>query len=115
MRISNSADDSFLEIFLPSNIVIEVFFNGIVEHSINGEVAALSVLFRVGFFNTNGASAVLIPLIFPKRGNFKVMSLFNNDNNSKVYTYRNGFREDFLHVFNRGISGDVNIIGRMIH
>ena len=73
-----------LQIFLAADVIDDLFFDGVIEHAVDREIAAARILLRVGKSHLRRMSAVEVAAFGAERGNLNLHILYQNDNNAKL-------------------------------
>src|SRR5258707_14687166 len=98
-RLSNRPDQFFFQILPPPHIVDHSIRDRIVEHSVNGEVASSSVLFRGREGHRIRATAIQISAVGAKGSNLKFPLIFKHTDDSELGTDRNCASKNSLDFF----------------
>lgn len=113
--IADGTDEFFFQVGLSADVINNFVFNGIPEHSIDGEVSTLGVLFGAAEVDAVGAAAVLITGVFTKCGDFSLESVFDNHDDAEGFADGDGFGKKGFNLFGQGIGGNVVIFWNTSH
>ena len=109
--VADGADDLFLQIGFASDIVDDFVGDWIVEHSVNGEVAAFGILFGSAEMDAVGAAAILIARVFAEGGDFGFDAVLDDHDDPKGFADGDGFLKELFDLFGEGVGGDVVVFG----
>ena len=114
--ISDGADELFLEVGLSADKIKHGLADGVEEHAVDGEVAALSVFFGGAEADGFGVSAIEVLTVAAEGGDFDLSVTFGgsgNHDNAEGGAYGNGaaLAEGADDVFGEGVGGDVVVFG----
>ena len=108
--ISDRANDFGREVGLARDIVEELVLQRVKKHSVDGEVAALGVLFGGGEGDGGGPAPIVVGAVDPEGGDFENMFIQAKSNDTEGFSLGIGsFREERLDLVGRGRSGDVDV------
>ncbi len=114
MGIADGADDFGFEIDAAVDIIEDLFSEGVVEHPIDGEVAAVGIFSGCGEFNAGGSAAVMIVEIASKGGDFILVPVDDDDEDPKGNADGDGMGKEGLDGLGRGVGRDVDVVGRVV-
>ena len=109
--IADGAEGAGLEVGLAADEVDKLVRHRVVEHAINGEVAAGGVLFRGGKCDHLGAASVEVFVVGAEGGHLEGMGVLHDEDDAEVGADRLGVGEKLLHFGRFGRGGNVIVVG----
>ena len=109
--IADGAEGAGLEVGLATDEVDKVFRHRIVEHAVDGEIAAGGVLFGGVKRDHLGAASVEVLVVGAEGGDFEGVAVFHDKDDAEVGADRLGVGKKFLHFVRFGRGGNVIIVG----
>ena len=110
--IANGANDSGREIAPAADEVDEAIGHRVVEHPVDGEIAAGRVLFGGGKRDHLRPAPVEVFVVRAERGHLEGAALFHDQNHAKVRADRLRVGKQRLHLGRFGRGGEVKIVRR---
>src|SRR3990167_3755005 len=113
--ISDGADNTFRNVLLPANIIQYLILYGIVKQSIDGEVSPFYVCFGGTEGYIIGVTPITVRTLRAESSHLEVVTLSDNNDYTKLHTYRNSPLEEFHNILLKGTGGDIIIFGFLPH
>ena len=107
---AHGADEFGAQVRLAADPVVQLLGQRIVEESVDREVAADGVLAGVGETHRFRAASVLIVCFGAEGGDLILLPFLDDDHDAKLFTHRDGVREETLGVIGPRIRGDVEVL-----
>src|SRR5207247_10262631 len=109
-RITDRAHHFCGDISLAADKINHLACYRVVKHSVNGEIAPLSVFLGRRKMHRAWVPAVDVRLIGTKGGHLKLKAVLEHDDHAKMCTDCVRAREKRLHSFRARVSGDIVIL-----
>jgi len=108
--VADGAQKAAVEIGASADEIDDLARNGIVEHAVYSEVAALRVFARRGEGDGLGVAAIDVSAIGAECGDLELMTAIQDANDAEVRTDGDGAREEALHLLRACAGGHVIIL-----
>ena len=109
--VTDESKQSSFEVGDAVYVVVKLFCDGVVKNAVDGEVSSVCIFFSISECDVFWSAAIRVSCVGSEGGDFEVVVVFVNKDDSEVFSDGIGFFEKVFDGFWFGVGGNVEVFG----